>query len=197
MAKMLRPTRDRQPPLIYTPSRRATVRRAGYQVKPEKLLQQKIDSSHRTQAISVEMKGGMIVFTLTAAAFGLFKKSLCRYNDGHPNLVLKEVENRVKTKKAKSEVTVDVSLSVKNKGSPQQLYRINLYQTTSRIGVNGKNEMKFLQEDLPVICEALKHNYDLKTYNEKIASICQAALNMLESENQETRLDKRRILRKR
>ncbi|KAH3841353.1 hypothetical protein DPMN_114812 [Dreissena polymorpha] len=101
------------------------------------------------------MKGCMIVFTLTAAAFELFKKSLYRYSAVHPSLVLKEVENRVKTNKAKSEVAVDISLSVKYKGSAHQLYRINLYQTTSRIGVNGKNEMKFLQENLPVICEAV------------------------------------------
>ena len=99
MAKMLRPTRDRQLPLIYTPRRKVTVRRAGYEVKPEKMLQQKIDSSHRTQAISVEMKGGMIVFTLTAAAFELFKTSLYRYYDAHQCLVLKEVENRVKQKR--------------------------------------------------------------------------------------------------
>ncbi|KAH3739496.1 hypothetical protein DPMN_046148 [Dreissena polymorpha] len=156
MANKLRPTRDRQPPLINTASREVTVRRAGYEVKPEKLLQQKIDSSFRTQYISMEMKGGMIVFTFTAAAIELFKTSLYKYYDAHQSLVLKEVEHRVKTKKAKFEVTVDVSISVKYKDSAQQLYRINIYQTTSRIGVNGKNEMKFLHEDLPVICEAFK-----------------------------------------
>jgi hypothetical protein len=81
---------------------------------------------------------------------------------------------------------IEESLSIKHKngGTNRQLYRINMFNTTSRIDVNGYLLQEFIQEDLHIICQCLKQYADYKGLNNKIREICQLSLPNAQKNNQ-------------
>jgi hypothetical protein len=69
-----------------------------------------------------------------------------------------------------------LSIKHKNGGTNRQLYRINMFNTTSRIDVNGYWLQEFIQEDLHIICQCLEQYTDYKRLNNKIRETCQLSL---------------------
>jgi hypothetical protein len=66
---------------------------------------------------------------------------------------------------------VEESLSIKsNTGEKRnkQLFRINMFHTTSRIDVNGKSHQEFIETDII----KLMNKYGMNALNEKILMFC-------------------------
>jgi hypothetical protein len=102
-----------------------------------------------------------------------WKKSIYEYYDHSSTKTF-----RLHTKSSKPDnesvagkmLIIEESLSIKHKngGTNRQLYRINMFNTTSRIDVNGYWLQEFIQEDLHIICQCLEQYTDYKRLNNKI-----------------------------
>lgn len=75
-------------------------------------------------------------------------------------------------------VIIEGAVSVKNKQGRcnRQLYRINMFNTTSRIDANGRELEEFIQNHIETICSKIKDVVDYKYVNRKIAEICRETL---------------------
>lgn len=110
----------------------------------------------------MEIKAENIVLTFSAAAYEMIKISTYKYVDTHPILhCSKLIDRKRKSKKPKQELVMDESLSIKHRAGNSQIYRINLYPTTCRTDINGKQYLKFLQNDLPPISDVFLQNCDI------------------------------------
>jgi hypothetical protein len=86
-------------------------------------------------------------------------------------------------------VITEESISVRNRQgrSNKQLYRIHLFNTTSRIDVNGYKLDEFIQSHLETICDKMKNVIDYKTLNRKIGEIYKRSLtNVQNTKDSET-----------
>ena len=73
-----------------------------------------------------------------------------------------------------NKLIVEESLSIKSntgENRNKQLFRINMFHTTSRIDVNGKDHQEFIETDLPNIIK-LMNTYRMNALNEKIVMFC-------------------------
>jgi hypothetical protein len=71
-------------------------------------------------------------------------------------------------------LVTEESLSVKhrsNESGRRQLYRINLFNTTNMVDINGYMLSEFISTDLPMICKACKKFLNLKHLNDKIRNV--------------------------
>ena len=177
-----RSTRVRNPPQIYTPNRQNPDNnyKMSYKINTKKTLEKKIEATERSLC-NIELKSGTLVITCSAASYEILKKSIYEYYDHSSTKTF-----RVHTKSSKPDnesvagkmLIIEESLSIKHKngGTNRQLYRINMFNTTSRIDVNGYWLQEFIQEDLHIICQCLEQYTDYKRLNNKIRETCQLSL---------------------
>ncbi|WAR04301.1 hypothetical protein MAR_019670 [Mya arenaria] len=120
-----------------------TIGGTNYDLNVDKALLKKLHAAKRTDNVKIEHTNGGIVMTADTATFELLKAATLVYY----------------RKKDSSEVTIEQStdrggnnivqftIRVNNK------YTLNIYNTTSRILVNGKQQNIFINEDLDQIYE--------------------------------------------
>lgn len=88
-----------------------------------------------------------------------------------------------------SDINVKESLSVRPKGG-RQLNRVNLFNRTSRIDGNGHKYLQFVDE-IPNMCENLKHNDIVQSMDKEIVARCVKALDiMIDTNDLKTKMKK-------
>lgn len=181
----IRSRRTRRPAQVFTPSRTQlcvenkseNIHTKSYALNKKKALKKKIEASDREFSVVAIVKKGNLVIECDAGLFEVFKIELYRYfND--PSCT--KVHSITKTIDEEG-LTVEENISVKLANQKRQLYKINLYNTTSRILVNGSQFLEFVKVDLPKVLETLDQNPLLKEINESIRSACLAGLSQLET----------------
>ena len=176
VARNSRSTRLRKAPKNYTPSKTPTGRPVNYEINLMKTMKKKISGTERANDSDLELKQGNIVLTFSTAAYEAFKAASFLFYDNHADLDYKVTRKTSKNQQANLTLTVEESLSIRSKGSSRQLYRKNFFNTTSRVDINGKYHVRYLEKDLPEIMKKIQ-GYDFKSLNEKIAVACKTLLN--------------------
>jgi hypothetical protein len=168
---LTRSRRDRQPPDHFTPSRQER----PYELKKKEALLKKIDATNREVDVDIELKQGTLVLEFSAAAYEVFRKAIIYYYDNSTSKVYAITQSQDKGKTAKN-VVVDESMSVKFFQTSQQLYRVNLHHTTSRVTVNGRGLDEFMNTDLSAILTHLDNQVNYRELNSKIRQACNLVL---------------------
>lgn len=187
-----RPTRARNPPVVYTPSipRSSTSRQMNYKLNFKKTLDKKIDAADREATCHIEYKAGTLVITYNAGTYEVLKSSIYNYYDQS-----EEKTYRLHTKTSESSMQsahqqpmiVEESLSIKssnNDTSCRQLFRIYMFNITSRIDVNGYKVQSFILEDLDKICKMLYQDKTCSQLNNRIKNICELAKDQIDKDNE-------------
>ncbi|CAC5388939.1 unnamed protein product [Mytilus coruscus] len=133
--KVARPSRSRNPPVIYTPSSiyQGKPQQMSYNLNARKALDKKMDAAERESEIEITLKAGTLVVTCNAGAYEALKHALYKYYSESQELCSKL---HTKTSKANIDssnnqiMTVEESLSIKYKNTikfKRQLNRFNVF----------------------------------------------------------------------
>ena len=164
----------------------------NYNLNSKKALGKKIEASERELDCDIQLKSGTLVLTCSAAAYEILKKAIYEHynNSLDKSIVVHTKRSKLDNRDISIEpVITEESISVRNRRarSNKQLYRINLFNTTSRIDVNGYKLDEFIQSHLETICDKMKDVIDYKTLNRKIGEICKRSLtNVQNTKDSET-----------
>ena len=106
-----------------------------YKLNKNKALKKKLEATQRDRSVSYNHTTGGVVITADAATFELFMSAALSYyktlNDDVTNIEIQEITD--KTRKVVVQYTFRVELPNYEK------YTVNLYTTTSKLLVNGKD----------------------------------------------------------
>lgn len=120
---------------------------------------------------------------MSAAAYELFKSSSYKYFEESSEKSFKLFQKTSKPKDMPNKtIVVEESLSIKPMDGSRQLYRMNFYNTTSRIEVNGWRYQIFMEDDLPLIMECFNREPNLRTINHAISKWCESTLANLKAQ---------------
>ena len=102
--------------------------------------------------------------------------------------ITKRIEEhpRISSSKDGELAIVEQNYAVRWRNARAQLYRINLFHTTSRVDANGKQLSEFINTDLPIILEKVLTSGDLRQVNGKIKEMCYNYLASMTPLNQES-----------
>ena len=116
----------------------------GYELNVDRDLLKKLEATRRSENLSFCYTDGGIVITADAATFELIKLASLEYYSQYPENqgIAKISKTTDKTKKN----IVQYTISVQNR--QEKVYTANIYTTTSRMLVNGKNTGKFIDTDM-------------------------------------------------
>jgi hypothetical protein len=132
------------------------------------------------------------VLRYSAAAYEILKKAIYEHynNSLDKSIVVHTKRSKLDNRDISIEpVITEESISVRNRQgrSNKQLNRINLFNTTSRIDVNGYKLDEFIQNHLETICDKIKGVINYKILNRKIGEICKRSLtNVQNTKDSET-----------
>ncbi|VDI45496.1 Hypothetical predicted protein [Mytilus galloprovincialis] len=115
-----------------------------YTLNVEKTLKKKLEATKRLQHVEYKFTNGGVVITSDAATFELFRMAAMRYYETLPPN--HEVAHIKKTADSTRLHTVQNTVRVVQ--PPNKSYTVNIYYTTSRLLVNGKNVSDFIDRDL-------------------------------------------------
>ncbi|XP_063442719.1 putative uncharacterized protein DDB_G0282133 [Mytilus trossulus] len=163
---------------IFTPSRNETSMK--YKLNERTALLKKIDAAKRDFDVEIELKRGTLVMSFTPAAYEVYKRAIIKYYDEHQNKTyIKTVKSSKTSNKTIGKAIVEESFSIRPKENMnikcRQWYRINMFNTTSRMDINGRQYQQFICEDLPEIIKTIDMA-NVKQINEKIIEICELVL---------------------
>ena len=171
---LVRSGRTRQPPMIYTPSKTENVTtKVDYALNTKKTLKKKLKATEREWNVRVENKSGNLVLEFTPAPYEVFKQNV-------KSFYKQSNENRIRVDENKNRV--DESIPVfdgKGGRKRNQLFRVNLYNTTFRVTVNDKCLTLFTDNDLPKILKDLAQTPNFVVLNRKIAEACRLNIQSL------------------
>ena len=133
-------------------------------------MKKKLEATEREWNVKIENKSGTLVLEFTPAPYEVFKQTVkTYYEQGYKSRIrIDENKNRV-----------DESISVfggKCSSKKSQLFRVNFFNTTSRVTVNGKCLTLFTENDLPKILQELSQISLFTTLNNKIAEACRLGI---------------------
>ena len=140
--------------------------KVDYELNRSKAIKQKIEAAERPLSVVVKLTMGGIVLTFSAAAYEEFKIVTMNYLKSQ-NLILKTTQTT-----DKHEAVVSESVSVYQNSS--KLFVLNLYNSTSKILLNGNHHhiLDFVNQYLVNILSILDHNDKFKDINSKIREYC-------------------------
>jgi ribA/ribD-fused uncharacterized protein len=118
-----------------------------YELNKAKSLNKKLDATKR-QSVKCNLVGGNLVITCNAGVFEVLKHHLLEYYNGFKSY------DGLKAKLIKCEDNASSVPEVKVKvtyPSGGTCYTVNVYNTTSKLMVNGKGLNRFQNRDFPVI----------------------------------------------
>ena len=184
--KILRSGRSRRPPNTFTPSRPSVVvsntKEMNYEFSKKKAATKKMLATLRESDVDVELKHETLVMTFSAAAYEIFKNAVFTYFKTSA-----ERSHKIHNKTSKSNDgqihIVEESLSIGDKNVKGQLYRLNMFHTTSRVDVNGRHMAEFVNVDVHKILDSVCTMGDLRILNENIHRACQKFLQSEENQN--------------
>ena len=136
----------------------------SYSLNTTKAINKKIRASERDGVLLTEYKVGNLVFTLQAGYYEMFKTAVHQLYNNHPDPTIScEKESTVDKNK------LEVSFLYKVHKNNGKLYTINMYNTKCKILVNGKDELAFINDHLPLI-QSMISNLD-EQYGKDMSSI--------------------------
>ena len=164
--------RNRNPPRIFTPSKVYTPSKTPVQTrtynpsKPSVLARrynlnaeravEKIHEATARSDVTCELKGGNLILEFSSAAFLHFNSTFDKHFQNNANFSLTP---HIRTDRGGNTVERSISVSAAHEHR-KQLYRVNIYQTTCRVEVNGKHLELFIQELYHIIEEMeIKNGY--------------------------------------
>ncbi|CAC5367830.1 unnamed protein product [Mytilus coruscus] len=115
--------RTKSKPQPYTPAKYE-----NFSINKTRALDKKIEACNRTMDIKIEQKHQNYILELSAAAYEIIKGEIDIYFEQHSTYKLLP-----KHQYDNQGLCIRTSHSVRNKSSNRQLYRINLFHTTSKI----------------------------------------------------------------
>jgi len=150
-------TRTRNKPQSYTPAKYE-----NFNIDKNKALDKKMEACKRTIDIVMVEKHQNYILELSAGAYEVLKIELEKYFDQHCTYKIaptNQYDNQG--------LCIRTSFSVINRSNNRQLYRINLFHTTSRIEVNGHGMEHFITH-MQEIKENMKTKGSYKKLNKQI-----------------------------
>ena len=141
-----------------------------YVLNIEKNLAKKLMATQRKDNILYEFKDGGVVITSDAVTFELIKRATDQYYTNFPPHF--GTANIQKSADSTKNNVVQNTIRVKDKGL---CYTVNLYNTTSRLLVNGKNVELFLNRDVRQIHDIIQKvtsaepNFNIDKLNQSLA----------------------------
>jgi hypothetical protein len=168
---MLRSTRSsRAQPVIYSPSVKVVGGKTfNYELNKKRAVTKKLDASNRLD-LKAEMKHGNLIMEFSAACYLNFNQLVKTHISGLKNTII-EVEPTVDWNGALTGECISV-IPVSSAGRRgRQLYKINMFNTTSRAEINGHKVNEFLCE-LESIVELLQERGGMQIQNAQIRSMC-------------------------
>ena len=148
------------------------MKKVDYTLNEKKTVKKKLEAIEREWNVKAENKLGTVVLEFTPVPYEAFKQSVKSYYEQCNKNRVRIDENRYK---------VDESLSILDGKRKNQLFRINFYNTTSRVTVNGKCLTLFTDNDLPKILNDLAKIPHFSSLNKCIADACVMSLQSLPS----------------
>ena len=143
----------------------------------KKALQQKFDATDRIH-LTCELKKGNLVLTFSTAAFESFR-SILRNCANHSPFSGFNFEAEIRFSKDKT-ASAEEAYSVKR--DSRQLYKINLYLTTSRVNINGANINIFIDDHFPLIISEMKVHGNFSDLNNILKDSLMNSLKIEENE---------------
>ena len=142
----------------------------------KKALQQKFDATDRIH-LTCELKKGNLVLTFSTAAFESFRTILRNCANHSPFSYFNfEAEIRFLDKTVSAEEACSV------KRDSRQLYKINLYLTTSRVNINGANINIFIDDHFPLTISEMKDHGNFSDSNNILKDSLMNSLQIEENE---------------
>ena len=138
--------------------------KVDYSLNKEKSVYKKVRACEREHMIVTEYKTGNIVMTVQGGLYEFLKGSLQKLYSNHPQSH-KKVECKQILEQSNNYETACTYTVFEN---DQKTYVVNLYHTRSRIVVNGKRELNFLNDDIPLLYKVLESLQD--TYGQNVIS---------------------------
>ncbi|KAH3735990.1 hypothetical protein DPMN_042550 [Dreissena polymorpha] len=171
-----RTQRLRVPRNIYTPTQDTKTEKLHYKVNPKKAIQKKLLGATIPQKkMEVSDKHGTLVIeNLSSAAYEVLKSQTFEY---YANCEDKqcEIKRRASTAKGiESEIIVEEAVCIKLKKGGRQLFRVNFFNTTNKIDVNGHMYKIFITDDFPKISKILEKYDFIEQLNCMIYDVCSA-----------------------
>ena len=127
----------------------------NYTLNKQSNIVKKIKACDRVP-YTVKHNKGSVTITLNTMCFELMRSSLIQYLHRQAN----QYNFQIIPKNDQSGNTAEDVIKVNATPESTALYTINLYRTTSRIMVNGPQPYRFMDNDFPVITDALDDNAD-------------------------------------
>ncbi|CAC5384525.1 unnamed protein product [Mytilus coruscus] len=149
--------RTKSKPQPYTPAKYE-----NFSINKTRALDKKIEACNRTMDTKIEQKHQNYILELSAAAYEIIKGEIDIYFEQHSTYKLLP-----KHQQDNQGLCIRTSHSVRNRSSNKQLYRINLFHTTSKVEVNGQGMELFLTH-IEDIKERMKSRGNYKIYNKQI-----------------------------
>ena len=143
----------------------------------KKALQQTFDATDRIH-LTCELKKGNLVLTFSTAAFESFR-SILRNCANHSSFSGFNFEAEIRFSKDKT-ASAEEAYSVKR--DSRQLYKINLYLTTSRVNINGANINIFIDDHFPLIISEMKVHGNFSDLNNILKDSLMNSLKIEENE---------------
>ncbi|VDI35720.1 Hypothetical predicted protein [Mytilus galloprovincialis] len=149
--------RTNSKPQSYTPAKYE-----NFSINKTRALDKKLEACNRAMDIKIEQKHQNYILELSAAAYEVLKGKIDIYFEQHSTYKLLP-----KHQHDNQGLCIRTSHSVRNRSNLKQLYRINLFHTTSKVEVNGQGIELFLTH-IEDIKERMKSRGNYKTYNKQI-----------------------------
>lgn len=152
-----------------------------YNLNIDKSLLKKLKAAKRVQHLTYTLTAGGMVAIADAATYELLKSAMVNfynsYNPEHGSTSTTEILDST------GKNTVQITVRVNN--TDGESYTVNMYNTTSKLLINGKNIDQFLNVDIKVIHDRLSSTltseHTLKSLNELLKS---QLINLIEDRNQ-------------
>ncbi|CAG2207695.1 unnamed protein product [Mytilus edulis] len=149
--------RTKSKPQPYTPAKYE-----NFSINKTRALDKKLEACNRAMDIKIEQKHQNYILELSAAAYEVLKGEIDIYFEQHSTYKLLP-----KHQHDNQGLCIRTSHSVRNRSNNRQLYRINLFHTTSKVEVNGQGMELFLTH-IEDIKERMKSRGNYKIYNKQI-----------------------------
>ncbi|VDI31756.1 Hypothetical predicted protein [Mytilus galloprovincialis] len=120
--------RTKSKPQPYTPAKYE-----NFSINKTRALDKKLEACNRAMDIKIEQKHQNYILELSAAAYEVLKGEIDIYFEQHSTYKLLP-----KHQHDNQGLCIRTSHSVRNRSNNRQLYRINLFHTTSKVEVNGQ-----------------------------------------------------------
>ena len=138
-----------------------------------KALSNKLVACDRQTILDIELTDGGYVFTCVSAYYELMKASIIRFIESTDSLLVKKNT----TQKDQNGATQSLVLRVTNSDTGRLFCTITLYNTTSKILINGKSAAKFVNEHIPELHKKIANELaSINTSTEAINSILRESI---------------------